>query len=133
MPVISVDFDGVICGSDKDWPGVGEPIPGAIETLKYLHDQGYCIIISTCRIGASYEGMREYLRDNQVPYCRLNCNCEKRIRMYGGDCRKISADCYVDDKNLDSLIDGINWSDIRMKIIKKFGAGPHTPMCDHRR
>jgi hypothetical protein len=35
-----------------------------------------------------------------------NENLPERIAEYGGDCRKISADFYVDDKNL--FMEGVN-------------------------
>ena len=132
MPVISVDFDGTICGSDKDWPAIGTPIPDAIETLQALHAAGFCLIINTCRIGLAHHHMLEYLRDNKIPYCRVNANCERRIRLYGGDCRKISADCYIDDKNIEALRFGVNWKDIKMHLHVLYGVKSHNPMCEYR-
>lgn len=44
---IVVDFDGTVV--EHKFPGVGEPVPGAIDTLKRFQDKGYLIILNTMR------------------------------------------------------------------------------------
>ena len=45
--LISVDYDGTIVR--HAYPEVGEPIEGAIQTLKDLMAAGHFLILNTCR------------------------------------------------------------------------------------
>lgn len=129
MPLISIDFDGTIAGSDANWPSIGNEVTGAIDSIRKLHNHGICIIINTCRVGSAYDLMVDWLKCHGVPYCRINCNCEYRIKKYGGDCRKISADCYIDDKSICCLLNGVKWDIMYEDLIKLFGDCIHTPNC----
>jgi len=62
--VIGVDFDNTICVDE--WPEIGEPIPGAIETLKELKERGHTIILYTQRNDGYYIYCSELVeyRDN---------------------------------------------------------------------
>jgi uncharacterized HAD superfamily protein len=95
---IAIDFDGTIC--DSKWPQCGEPIPGAIETIRKLHKQGHKVIIWTCRTGEPLIDAIQWLAQHRVPYDAINMNLPEKIKAFGGDTRKVSADLYVDDKGL---------------------------------
>lgn len=101
--IISVDFDGTI--AENAWPEIGQPIPGAIQALRQLHRDGHKIIINSCRAGAPERLMKQWLTVNRIPYDAINENLLERIEQYGEDCRKISADVYIDDKGLFCRID----------------------------
>ena len=50
--VIAIDFDGVVHNHDKgyhDGTIYGNPIKGALESIKYLKNKGYLIKIYTCK------------------------------------------------------------------------------------
>ena len=111
MPVISIDFDGVIV-QDK-WPEIGEEIPGAVSTINQWYDAGYWIIINSCRDSVHERVLlKDWLRHNCVPYHAINENLEWRIKKYGTDPRKIGADIYIDDHNIEQCrfkVDGSIW------------------------
>lgn len=111
--IISIDFDGTIVR--EKWPEIGRPIPGALAAIRKLHAAGHTIIINSCRAQAPELAMREWLEEH-LPGCidYINENSLERTTRYGGDCRKISADIYIDDKNI--FCEGINWKDILEEI-----------------
>lgn len=112
--VLSIDFDGTIC--EHSFPEVGELKQDAAHYIRKLYDEGFTIIINTCRSG-KYEGMAEdFLQDNFIPYHYINCNLPRLIEFYAQDCRKISADIYIDDKCLMGLPE--TWEEI-YNLIKK--------------
>ena len=108
MPVISIDFDGVIV-TDK-WPDIGEEIPGAVGTINGWYDAGYWIIINSCRDHKEKADMIVWLQRAGVRYHAMNENLVWRICMYGTDPRKIGADIYIDDHNILLCNDNINQS-----------------------
>jgi len=99
MPVISIDFDG--CIVEDMWPEIGPAIPGAVSTINAWYDAGYWIIINSCRKGVPARFMREWLNDNGVKTHAINENLVWRVCMYGTDPRKIGADIYIDDHNIE--------------------------------
>lgn len=38
--------------------------------------------------------------EHDLVFDLVNANCDARIQTYGGDCRKLSADLYIDDRGL---------------------------------
>ena len=97
--IISVDFDGTIV-ENGHWPEIGALIPGAANALHILYSRGHKIVINSCRCGASERLMVQFLVANHIPFDAVNENLPERIAAFGGDCRKISADVYIDDKGL---------------------------------
>ena len=118
--LLSVDFDDTIARTD--YPTILGEIPFAIESLKQLHAEGHRIQIWTCRHGQALEDAREWLDARQVPYERINENCPLLIDKYG-ETRKMSADCYIDDKMLGGLP---SWRVIAMKVRK------HAAMMEYK-
>ena len=114
--VLAVDFDGTIVLSA--WPEIGEPIPGAIDTLRQWHQEGHHIIIWTCRAGPELEACREWLDAHGVRYDAINCNLPERIEFYGGsDTSKVSADLYIDDKAVGAPSDSVElWALARERV-----------------
>jgi hypothetical protein len=115
--VLSVDFDGTIC--EVDYPSIGRERKGAKEYINKLYDEGYCIVINTCR---SDDGefmaaaiAKQFLHLRGIKYHYFNENAEFLIKMYGCDTRKISADIYIDDK---CLFEIPSW-ERKYEIIKK--------------
>jgi hypothetical protein len=94
--VIAIDFDGTI--ATLSFPEVGTLIKQADVIIRRLHAQGHKIVINTCRSG-KYEGLaQDFLDENMIPYDLINANLAELITQYKQDCRKISADIYIDDK-----------------------------------
>lgn len=98
--IIAVDFDGTI--ANNTWPDLGVPFEGVVECLSELVKQGHYIIIWTCRHD-SVDEVRDWLHSYRIPFHRINEHHPKLIELYKNDTRKISADIYIDDKNLGGL------------------------------
>jgi uncharacterized HAD superfamily protein len=113
--VISIDFDGTIC--DLAYPAIGELKKDASKYIRQLHDDGHKIIINTCRSGKFEGHAQDFLADNNIPYDYINSNLPHLIQQYGADCRKISADIYIDDKCLMGLPE--TWEEIYNIVNKK--------------
>ena len=98
MPVIGIDFDGTIVYDA--YPEIGEPIPGAIETINKWYNEGFWIVIHSCRAGEYEADMCRWIYENKLDVHRINNNLDWRIEKYGGDTRKMSLDINIDDKNI---------------------------------
>lgn len=68
-PIVCVDFDGVIHGYQSGWKGVAvipdPPVPGAIEALLKLWDDGFSVAIYSAR-SSSLRGrwaMKRWMRE----------------------------------------------------------------------
>jgi hypothetical protein len=100
--IIAVDFDGTIV-SDR-FPEIGEPLFGAIESLLKLKENGCKLILWTCRTDLPE---RAYLEE-AVHFCMsrglffdaVNDNLPDAPFIDKGNCRKVYADFYIDDKAL---------------------------------
>jgi len=113
--ILAIDFDLTICMSD--YPNLGNERFNAGYYIRKLHEEGYGIVINTCREGHALSDAMHWLDEHNIPYHFVNCNFPHLINKYGADCRKISADMYIDDKGVDSLPE---WDEIYTKINAKF-------------
>ena len=107
MPVVAIDFDGTIFVDE--YPFVGEPLPGAIETINRYHNLGWTIIINTCREGDFAENAILALEEYGTKYSFFNNNDPVRTAQYGYDPRKIGSDIVIDDRCLYFLLTGVDW------------------------
>ena len=94
--IIAVDFDGCLC--TNAWPGIGEANHDLISRLKFRRATGDKLILWTCREGKALDEAVEWCRARGLEFDAVNENLPELIERYGGDCRKISADEYWDDK-----------------------------------
>ena len=113
--VIAIDFDLTICMSD--YPNLGPMREGAAEVIRKLYNEGFGIVINTCRAGKAQGMAEDWLKENNIPFHYINCNFPHLIEFYKADCRKISADLYIDDKCLGGLP---HWNEIYKIIQEKF-------------
>lgn len=102
--IYAIDFDGTLC--DEQYPDTGPPHMDVINRLKTLRKQGHKLILNTCREGELLQKAIDYCKFFGLTFDAHNENLPELIEKYGGDCRKISADFYIDDKNL--FWEGIN-------------------------
>jgi hypothetical protein len=107
---ICVDFDETLF--HDEFPDVGPPLPGAIEALNKLYDQGHTLLIWTCREGEEAENAILALEREGAKYHRFNHNDPERIARYGYDSRKLGCDILIDDKCVYSYAIGIRWDEI---------------------
>lgn len=76
---IAVDLDGVIADYDgwNDTETIGSPRPDVIEVLKKLREEGWKIVVYSCR--ASTE-IAPYLTHNSIPFDEINQNSSRPTR-----------------------------------------------------
>ncbi len=100
--IIAVDFDGTIC--TVDYPEIGREREGAKEIINKLYDEGYMIIINTCRtddgVYPAATMAKKFMEVRGIKYHHFNENAPHILELYGCDTRKISADIYLEDKAL---------------------------------
>lgn len=93
IPTICVDFDGTIADYSAGFQGegiYGSPLPGAKEALDQLKEEGWEIIIFTCR--NEVDKIARYLDEHGIPYDYIN----KQNTTTGSP--KPHADVYIDDR-----------------------------------
>lgn len=95
--IYAIDFDGYLC--QNAWPEIGQPNKAIIRHFKHLKALGHKLILNTCREGEFLDKALCWCRKYGLRFDAVNENLPERIREFGGDFRKISADWYCDDKN----------------------------------
>ena len=128
MAIILIDFDNTITSSNDGYPMIPPIRPYAKEVINKYYDIGHCIIINTCRCDEQEVAVKEWLTLQGVKFCHVNDNCEIRKKQFGNNTRKIGGHINIDDKNIDSLIHGIDWKliDIKLNYILKTTNYGHT-------
>lgn len=112
--ILAIDFDGTIV--EIDYPHIGKLKKDAVKYINKLYAEGYIIVINSCRADEVEEEMCKFLCKMGIKYHHVNKNDPSLIEYYGFDTRKISADIYIDDKNLGGLP---RWKRI-YKMIQKY-------------
>ncbi len=97
--IIAVDFDGIITVSDN-FPNIGELRPGIISKLNRLKQNGFRLILWTCRTEPYLSEAVEFCKTNGLTFDAINDNIQEVKDHYGQNPRKIFADYYLDDKNM---------------------------------
>ena len=93
---IAVDFDGTLC--ENRYPEIGEANTELIRQLIAEQENGADIILWTCRSGNRLKEAIRWAKDQGLTFDYVNRNTRERIKIYRSDCRKISADVYIDDR-----------------------------------
>lgn len=99
--VIALNFDGTLC--ENNYPNIGavKSMHKVVhEYIRAEHKKGTVIILWTCRAGNALGDAVEFCMKNDIPIDYVNENDPERVKLYGSDSRKISADMYIDDKAL---------------------------------
>lgn len=96
--IIAVDFDGCLCTSN--WPEIGDPNWKAIEKLKKRKAAGDEIILWSCRTGKQLDDAVSWCSAHGLEFDAVNDNLPRCKEYFGGDCRKIFANEYWDDKSV---------------------------------
>lgn len=107
-PIVAIDFDGTIVR--HAYPEVGEILPGAAETIRWLHSWAD-VIIWTCRyLTDDLAQAKAFLEDHGIPFDAIN---ENRPGIGFAPTPKIYFDIGIDDRNLGGLPP---WSEIRKEL-----------------
>lgn len=97
--IYAVDFDGTLCID-------GRPNERLIRFLQIRQRMGDTVILWTCRDGKRLTEAVAFLHNNGFVPNLVNVNSPAAIRMLGHDPRKVYADVYIDDKNIERLRSG---------------------------
>lgn len=103
--IIAVDFDGVLC--ENQFPEIGPPRYGVISAVRELMDRGHEVILWTSRNGQELKNAVKWCDDRGLHFCAINepapSNAEAYEGMYEAPTRKVYADVYIDDHNLEHV------------------------------
>jgi hypothetical protein len=114
--VIAVDFDGTIV--EHAYPRIGKPIPFAIDVLRKLQqEEHHILILWTVREGPLLKEALDYCEKKGLKFYSVNSNYPEEG--LGETPRKLSADIFIDDKNIGGIPD---WG-IIYRMIKSGTAG----------
>lgn len=95
MCIIAVDFDGTLC--KKKYPEIGGANTVLINWLIARKREGFRLILNTCRSGKLLAEAVLWCKQYGLEFEAINENLPDMIERFGGDCRKICADIYIDD------------------------------------
>jgi len=123
--ILCIDFDGTIV--KHAFPNIGEPMPGAFETLRELKAAGYKLILWTCREDESFKIAKQYLtaavdfcKENGVEFDGVNeTPKDEEFRPESTPNRKAYAHIYIDDRNFGGFP---GWDAIRKVLMFKHTA-----------
>jgi len=101
---IAVDFDGTLV--THEYPRIGKPIPFAIETLKRLSQEDHHkLILWTVREGQLLQEAIDYCQQRGLEFYAINSNYPEEALCENTAPRKITADLFIDDRNLGGIPD----------------------------
>ena len=92
--IIGIVFDGTIV--EHNYPEIGNPVPGALETMKVLIQQGHKIILWTMRSGETLHAAVEYLKAAGIELHGVNMNPDQ----HWSTSPKAYCHVYIDDAAL---------------------------------
>lgn len=95
--IIAVDFDGTLC--ENKWPEIGMPNEELIEYLKRRQTNGEKLILWTSRNEEQTKDAVEWCKKYGLIFDAVNDNLPEIVEAFGGNCRKIFANEYIDDRN----------------------------------
>lgn len=118
--IIAIDFDGTIV--THEYPKIGRPVPGAIETMLEFIERGDKLILWTMRSGDKLTEAVNYCFDNGIIFWGVNKNPEQEEWT---NSPKAYAQVYIDDAALNAtLIEGnkgerpyLDWHVVRHCLI----------------
>ena len=115
---ICIDFDGTMV--NHVYPGVGEPVPGAIEACKKFIEEGCNIILWTMRSGKTLDDAVDFFDKHDIKLWGINNN---PMQIYWTTSPKAYADYYVDDASACCpliQVDGWNRPCVDWFVISRF-------------
>lgn len=106
MVIIAVDFDGILC--TNKFPLIGEPIPEMINAVKKaVHTDDVEVILWTSRTDKPLEDAVSWCAEQGIQFSAINDNSPSNKAQYSNaypnGTRKVFADFYIDDHNLEFI------------------------------
>lgn len=104
--IIAVDFDGVLC--DNAFPQIGAPHYEIISLMRRLLDVGHEVILWTSRADGELAAAIDWCKDYGLHFTAVNDNAPSNKKQYSAKypngTRKVYADIYIDDHNLEYVM-----------------------------
>lgn len=101
--IIAVDFDGILC--ENRFPEIGNPKYEVISLVRQLIDMGHEVVLWTTRNGEELIAAVDWCGNYGLHFANVNgpapSNREEYRDRYPTESRKIYADIYIDDHNLE--------------------------------
>ena len=111
--LIAVDFDGTIV--EHKYPEIGEPLPGAFETLIALVEAGHKLILWTYRDGQELQDAVDFCLEKGLMFYAVNQSYpDEEFSPYIS--RKIQAELFIDDRNFGGFP---GWENIRRELLSE--------------
>ena len=121
--IIAVDFDGTLV--EHEFPRIGRPIPYAFDVLKKLQkEERHTLILWTVREGQLLDEAVDFCSKKGIEFHAVNKNYPEEE--LGDMPRKITADIFIDDRNIGGLPD---WAVIYQSI--KSGSNSFQNLDDY--
>ena len=119
--IVAVDFDGVLCKSE--FPNIGPPNYEIISLVRELIDAGHEVVLWTARNGNELSDAITWCEDRGLHFCAVNkpapSNSAEYADKYPSPSRKIYADIYIDDHNLEYVFNSRNSKEYMTKCIRR--------------
>lgn len=125
--IIAVDFDGILC--ENKFPDIGKPNYDVISLVRQLIDQGHEVILWTTRNGEELTAAVDWCGERGLHFCNVNgpapSNEAEYKDKYPTPSRKIYADIYIDDHNLEFVMKNDGFKPIHT-VIDRLAKGVKT-------
>ena len=94
--IIAVDFDGTLC--ENAYPEIGHPKYAVINYVRRQKMQGAKLILWTNRSGVCLQEAIRWCKQFGIVFDAINENIPEMVEFFNGDCRKVFANEYLDDR-----------------------------------
>lgn len=119
--ILAIDFDGVIRKEKRALKKSDELMPYCKETLEKLHNNGFRMILWTCRSYLMIEEVIIFLKKYDILKYFETIN-ENVTDIYWWNTRKVYADVYIDDLNLQGFPGWLTtYGVLKVKFPEQFG------------
>ncbi|MCX2838206.1 MULTISPECIES: BT0820 family HAD-type phosphatase [Salinimicrobium] len=119
---IAVDFDGTLV--ENRYPEIGKPILFAFEALQKLQQEGHQIILWTYRSGVKLQEAVDFCESKGISFYAVNKSYPEEEFEEKAMSRKILADLFIDDRNINGLPP---WGEIYHQLIETSKVDPVLP------
>lgn len=107
--IIAVDFDGILAGSGKEFPDIGNANYTMVSLVRDLIDAGHEVVLWTSRTGKALELALTWCEAYKLHFCAVNDNAPSNKAKYQAEypqgTRKVNADIYLDDHDPTYLVE----------------------------
>ena len=126
--IIAVDFDGVLC--ENAFPEIGKPKYEIISCIQQLIDKGHEVILWTTRNGEELNRAVDWCGYYGLHFNNINgpatSNEAEYKNKYLVQSRKVYADIYIDDHNLEYVMSSDRVTTPHMHMLTKLKRGIQT-------